>query len=160
MTSPPAGWPGRSREHPVAPGRSAPMGGRFARWNGQEQAPNREPSQGSTDEVRTSLSRVRKEGPSQLLEIGVLSPHHADRNITAWCPTILASLMFAGAVFHTNAKNRPQPPRLPASPLSQSTLISAMRKNSTSLSLRGLALLLLVVLQTEIIICFNDKGDQ
>jgi hypothetical protein len=39
--------------------RSAPMGGRFARWNGQERAPNREPSQGSTDEVRTSLSRVR-----------------------------------------------------------------------------------------------------
>jgi hypothetical protein len=26
MTSPPAGWPGRSREDPVAPGRSAPMG--------------------------------------------------------------------------------------------------------------------------------------
>ena len=43
----------------MAPGRSAPMGGRFARWNGQERAPNREPSQGSTDEVRTSLSRVR-----------------------------------------------------------------------------------------------------
>jgi hypothetical protein len=43
----------------VAPGRSARMGGRFARWNGQERAPNREPSQGSTDEVRTSLSRVR-----------------------------------------------------------------------------------------------------
>jgi hypothetical protein len=45
----------------VAPGRSAPMGGRFARWNGQERAPNREPSQGSTDEMRTSLSRVRLE---------------------------------------------------------------------------------------------------
>ena len=43
----------------MAPGRSAPMGGRFARWNGQERAPNREPSQGSTGEVRTSLSRVR-----------------------------------------------------------------------------------------------------
>ena len=46
----------------MAPGRSAPMGGRFPRWNGQERAPNREPSQGSTDEVRTSLSRVRFPG--------------------------------------------------------------------------------------------------
>jgi hypothetical protein len=50
----------------VAPGRSAPMGGRFARWNGQERAPNREPSQGSTDEVRTSLSRVRYRRHSNL----------------------------------------------------------------------------------------------
>jgi hypothetical protein len=47
----------------VAPGRSAPIGGRFARWYGQERAPNREPSQGSTDEVRTSLSRVRFQKP-------------------------------------------------------------------------------------------------
>jgi hypothetical protein len=40
----------------VAPGRSAPMGGRLARWNDQERTPNREPSQGSTEELRTSLS--------------------------------------------------------------------------------------------------------
>ena len=82
--------------------------------------------------------------------------HHADRNITAWCGTILASLMFAGAVLHNNAKNRP-PPRIPA--LSIHTNLRDAQ-NSTWLSLRSLALLLLVVLQTEIIIYFNDKSDQ
>ena len=65
----------------MAPGRSAPMGGRFARWNGQERAPNREPSQGSTDDVRTSLSRVRSihsgETSSGSSSSGTFSPVYA-----------------------------------------------------------------------------------
>ena len=67
----------------MAPGRSAPMGGRFARWNGQERAPNREPSQGSTDEVRTSLSRVRTNttNPTQLAGYAVALPD--DHNAAA-----------------------------------------------------------------------------
>lgn len=60
-------------------GRSVPMGGRFARWNGQERAPNREPSQGSTDEVRTSLSRVRTSATAWRASLlGPPSPGRAD----------------------------------------------------------------------------------
>jgi len=63
----------------VAPGRSAPLGGRFATWNGQERAPNREPSQGSTDEVRTSLSRVRsnRSAGGRLVTASGSTPGHA-----------------------------------------------------------------------------------